>query len=137
VEKVRRKIKQTSKADKIKYQRILSGLRGINRLKGRAKVEFEASALVSSGLFSKEYYLAHNKDVRDAGVEPIKHYMEYGASELRKPSELFEPGFYLLKNNLLGQTSINPIKHFLVTKPNKIDAYSTKEKRFLFRTITK
>ena len=39
-----------------------------------------------SGLFDKDWYLAHNEDVANAGVDPLRHYVEYGAREGREPN---------------------------------------------------
>ena len=39
-----------------------------------------------SGLFDAEWYLAQNKDVAEAGVDPLFHYVCYGANEGRHPN---------------------------------------------------
>ena len=39
-------------------------------------------------LFDPDYYLANNADVRRAGVDPLTHYLEYGAIEGRLPIEI-------------------------------------------------
>ena len=39
-------------------------------------------------LFDPEYYLATNDDVRTSGIEPLAHYLEYGAAEGRLPIDI-------------------------------------------------
>ena len=39
-------------------------------------------------LFDPTYYLASNKDVREAGIDPLAHYLEYGAREYRLPLDI-------------------------------------------------
>jgi lipopolysaccharide biosynthesis protein len=51
-----------------------------------------------SRYFSSKYYLAHNNDVLDSGVNPLLHYLEYGEKEFRKPNDYFEPREYLAAN---------------------------------------
>ncbi|WP_321335705.1 hypothetical protein [Breoghania sp.] len=42
--------------------------------------------LKQSGLFDAQWYLAQNKDVAEAGVDPLFHYVCYGANEGRHPN---------------------------------------------------
>ncbi len=44
--------------------------------------------------FNSAEYLAAYEDVRQAGLNPLLHYHEYGEAELRQPSENFNPGWY-------------------------------------------
>ena len=39
-------------------------------------------------LFDPDYYLANNADVKVAGVDPLTHYLEYGAIERRLPIDI-------------------------------------------------
>lgn len=45
------------------------------------------------GVFSSEYYLNSNEDVKQAGADPFVHFINYGMFEKRKPSEGFDPGY--------------------------------------------
>ncbi|MEO6263963.1 MAG: glycosyltransferase family 61 protein [Luteimonas sp.] len=51
-------------------------------------------AIVASGLFDRAFYLAGNKDVGNAGVDPLQHYVNHGDKEGRKPNPGFDPGYY-------------------------------------------
>ncbi|ACL59210.1 Lipopolysaccharide biosynthesis protein-like protein [Methylobacterium nodulans] len=51
-------------------------------------------SIIESG-FDKFWYLSSYEDVAAAGVDPIHHYLEYGAAEGRLPTPLFDPEWYL------------------------------------------
>ena len=46
---------------------------------------------VLSVYFDAAYYLALYPDIRDAGADPLLHFLEYGISELRSPHPLIYP----------------------------------------------
>ncbi len=63
-------------------------------------------------LFDAAFYLRKYPDVAAAGVDPLRHYLRYGAAEGRKPHPLFDPDYYLRRNpQALGGG--NPVVHFL------------------------
>ncbi|HLH42077.1 MAG TPA: hypothetical protein VKV74_03750 [Bryobacteraceae bacterium] len=64
-------------------------------------------------IFDREFYLRKYPDVADAGVDPFRHYLEYGASEGRKPHPLFDHDYYLLCCREGRQPSEPSILHFL------------------------
>ena len=45
-------------------------------------------------LISPQYYLNQNHDVRDAGNDPLLHFVLHGDKEQRRPSLLFDSDFY-------------------------------------------
>ncbi len=49
-------------------------------------------------LFDAAWYLARNPDVAAEGLEPLAHYLEYGAAERRDPNPLFDTNWYLAHN---------------------------------------
>ena len=48
-----------------------------------------------STLFDREWYLQKYRDVEQAGVDPVLHYLEHGAVERRNPGPLFDTAWYL------------------------------------------
>jgi hypothetical protein len=63
-------------------------------------------------LFDRAFYLRKYPDLAAAGVNPLLHYVRYGAAEGRKPHPLFDPEYYLRRYpELRGNT--NPLLHFL------------------------
>lgn len=49
-----------------------------------------ASRLRQSGLVDAAWYLARNADVAEAGMDPVLHYIRYGAREGRAPNPALE-----------------------------------------------
>ena len=51
----------------------------------------QAAALRNSGIFDAEWYLRHYVDVASAGIDPLRHYVEFGAKEGRVPNPTLAP----------------------------------------------
>lgn len=63
-------------------------------------------------LFDARWYLARNPDIA-AGVDPLLHYLEYGAVEGRDPNPLFAAHWYLARNPDVAAAKVNPLTHYL------------------------
>ncbi len=81
-----------------------------------AKYDFKKTknykTLLNSQLFDAAWYLEQNPDVRDSGVDPIWHYLNYGWKEGRNPSLLFNGDEYLALYNDLKKAKICPLVHY-------------------------
>jgi hypothetical protein len=64
-------------------------------------------------LFDRDFYLRKYPDVAAAGVNPLRHYLEHGAGEGRKPHPLFDHDFYLLCCPEARDAAEPSILHFL------------------------
>lgn len=64
-------------------------------------------------LFDAEYYLATYDDVAAAGMDPLFHFLRYGAKECRNPHPQFDTRHYLLQNPDVARSGHNPLLHFL------------------------
>jgi glycosyltransferase involved in cell wall biosynthesis/SAM-dependent methyltransferase len=73
----------------------------------------EQKAILSSGLFDADWYLAQNPDVRTAGINPLLHYTAHGAAEGRDPNPLFKGDWYLAQNPDVRAANINPLLHYI------------------------
>lgn len=71
-----------------------------------------------SGYFDRDYYLKNNKDVRQSGVDPLKHYFYNGWREGRNPSKDFDNSKYMKYFGILNE---NPILHYLKYKKEHPD----------------
>ena len=69
--------------------------------------------LRNTPLFDKEYYLLAYPDVRLAGEDAAKHYLQFGWREGRNPSEKFDNNDYLLRYGDVKIAQINPLIHYL------------------------
>lgn len=66
-----------------------------------------------SKYFSSKYYLAHNNDVLDSGINPLLHYLDVGEKELRKPNDYFTPAEYLAANDDLIEFKGSLLGHYI------------------------
>ncbi|MCB1638921.1 MAG: sulfotransferase [Thiothrix sp.] len=73
----------------------------------------EMALVQASGLFDADWYLAHNPDVMQAGVDPLQHYFHFGAEERRDPHPLFASGWYLKSYPDIARAGANPLVHYL------------------------
>ncbi|MBK8212037.1 MAG: hypothetical protein IPK78_20980 [Rhodospirillales bacterium] len=68
----------------------------------------------ASGLFDRTYYLENNPDVAHQEVDPLAHYIERGARELRNPGPHFDASFYIKQCRAHGEVPENPLIHYLM-----------------------
>jgi hypothetical protein len=66
-----------------------------------------------SDFFDGIWYLKHNPDVRMAGIDPLSHYINHGATEGRNPSPFFDTKYYLATNPDVAGAKQNPLAHFV------------------------
>jgi O-antigen biosynthesis protein len=73
------------------------------RAQKREKIRYE--------YFDGTFYLKCYKDVAEAGIDPLTHYMQHGWQEGRNPSAAFHTLFYK-DRNLTGMKFVNPLIHY-------------------------
>jgi len=66
-----------------------------------------------SPLFDPIYYTKRYNDVADSGLEPLVHYVVFGATEGRSPHPLFNSSYYKEQLSAKGIRTNNPLKHYL------------------------
>ena len=99
-----------------KLSRVIRKVRNNSGKFGRlvpSRMESRKDLLLESGLFSTEYYLSQYPDVRDAGVDPLDHYLDYGGAEGRNPSPEFDSSWYLNRYPDVKNAQMNPLLHYL------------------------
>ena len=62
--------------------------------------------------FDASYYLQNNPDVAAVGVDPFKHFNQYGWKEGRNPDALFNVQYYLNQNPDVAAAKVNPLTHY-------------------------
>lgn len=77
----------------------------------------DVTVIEKSGQFDSDFYLANNPDVAKSGINPIAHYVYYGAREGRNPNSSFDTASYQLLHSVLPQR--NPFAHFLTSENNQ------------------
>jgi ADP-heptose:LPS heptosyltransferase/GT2 family glycosyltransferase len=70
-------------------------------------------AIDRSEMFERAWYLKNNPDVAQSGMDPILHYVLYGAGEGRDPSPSFSTQTYLRHNPDVAAAGANPLAHFI------------------------
>jgi len=94
----------------------LRSIAGHSRRTGARSEDTEryAKVLLKSGLFDAEYYLRRNPDVAAAGVDPVLHYLQYGAREMRDPGPRFSTRAYIQRYPRAAECGLNPLYHYIV-----------------------
>ena len=77
------------------------------------QVQQEQQIVTDSGLFDAAWYLARNPDVATAGLDPMAHFLRYGAAELRDPGPNFCTRWYLEQNPDVQASGLNPLVHYV------------------------
>ncbi|QGM96092.1 glycosyltransferase family 4 protein [Methylocystis parvus] len=67
----------------------------------------------ASGYFDKEWYLGKYPDVREAGIDPLDHFVKFGHREGRSPGPGFDAANYLAENPGIRGAELSPFEHFL------------------------
>ena len=63
--------------------------------------------------FDPDFYLAANKDVAEAGVDPFQHFLIFGAREGRDPRPDFSMSRYLALHLDVREAGMNPFVHWI------------------------
>jgi len=69
--------------------------------------------LRESEYFDSNYYLDTYSDVKDAGIDAIKHYLVDGYKENRNPSKIFDTKYYMDIYEDVKNSEMNPLVHYL------------------------
>lgn len=72
------------------------------------------AAIDKEKLFDRAWYLRANEDVARSGMEPLEHYLRFGAQEGRDPGANFSTASYLKRNPDVLEAGINPLLHYAV-----------------------
>lgn len=91
-------------------QNVLQFLRNLPRQ--RSRIRQTVAVLRSSALFDSSWYLTHNDDVRERGLDPVLHYARFGAEEGRDPGPQFSTTHYLLTYPDVIAADYNPLEHY-------------------------
>ena len=85
----------------------------VRQLRQRQLYRRMRAVIASSDLFDRDWYLRTYADVARAGMDPVKHYIKYGAAEDRDPGPFFSTRGYLAANSDVDAVGVNPLFHYL------------------------
>jgi len=91
----------------------LPSLLSQGRLKSQWREWRTARSIASSRLFSARHYLQRNEDVRLTGMDPLIHFVRWGAAEGRDPAPWFDTKFYLSRDPDAARPGVNPLLRFI------------------------
>lgn len=74
----------------------------------------EIKQIIESGLFDNDYYYEQYSDIRNASIDGLKHYFEFGWKEGRNPNRTFDTFYYLESNQDVKESGINPLLHYII-----------------------
>ncbi|WP_158744562.1 glycosyltransferase [Acidisphaera sp. L21] len=75
--------------------------------------ERDIGLIKASDMFDADFYLAEHPDLKEAGVDPERHYVECGFREGRRPSAIFDSACYLDENLDVAAAGLNPVLHWI------------------------
>ncbi|HUB49848.1 MAG TPA: glycosyltransferase [Acetobacteraceae bacterium] len=70
---------------------------------------------VLTGFFDAEWYLNRYPDVETCGLEPIAHFIHWGAAEGRDPNPWFDSRRYMQRYPDVAATGMPPLLHYMIT----------------------
>lgn len=82
-------------------------------------LSLERSIIAGTNALDREYYRRANPDVRDAGIDELEHYLNFGAGELRDPNQWFDTAHYFGEHPELLLSGLNPLVHYLLTSSSQ------------------
>ena len=91
-----------------------SRVRNLARVVARPRLARRAHTVAQSGLFDASYYRDLYPDVSSAGIDPLLHYVLWGASEGRRPHPLFDPTYYREQSPDVARARLDPLTHFVL-----------------------
>lgn len=74
----------------------------------------ETRIISRSRMFNEAWYLEKNPDVAAAKLDPVRHYLRFGAAEGRNPHPLFDTRAYLERNPDVAESGVNPLVHSIL-----------------------
>lgn len=90
-----------------------AAFRLLMRLLPRVARAWQMRIVRQSGLFDARWYVGRYSDVQVAGVDPVKHFLIWGAPEQRDPGPRFSTAHYLKLYPDVRASGRNPLVHYL------------------------
>jgi hypothetical protein len=93
-----------------------SGVFGIDSQAGAKNTAEDEDVLIiaASGLFDDDWYISQNPDVARSGINPLFHYVRFGAGEGRVPIKGFNAARYVANVEAREPVTRNPLAHYIL-----------------------
>lgn len=80
--------------------------------------------------FDAKFYVDNNIDVLDSGMDPLQHFIEYGAKELRDPCAWFSATEYVNRYKSVKKDGFNPFFHYIsIGRDKGLEVFPSKVRR--------
>jgi glycosyltransferase involved in cell wall biosynthesis len=66
-----------------------------------------------SRLLDAEWYQSRYPDIAAANLDPLDHFIRYGAAERRDPNRFFDSAWYIEHNPDVAASGLDPLRHYL------------------------
>src|SRR5439155_14559636 len=77
-------------------------------------IEWVIETIRASQLFDEAYYRNRYPDLAP-DIDPVRHFVQWGANEGRRPHPCFDPVYYLRKYPDVARLGQNPLLHYLLS----------------------
>lgn len=74
----------------------------------------EARIIAAAEMFDPAWYLAKNPDIAAGNLDPLQHFLRFGAREGRNPHPLFDARAYLERHPEVARSGANPVVHSIL-----------------------
>src|SRR3546814_8565959 len=85
----------------------------VRKSRERDHLHAQVEDIRSSSWFDSAWYLDAYPDVRDAGMDPVGHYIEFGWKDAPNPGPLFDTAWSLRAYPDIAASGLNPLWHFV------------------------
>lgn len=108
----------------VEGQKVIQGLshknqksvKSVDAWREKMRLYWDLFFIKRSKHFDAPWYLFTYPDVKNSGVNPMKHYLRFGWREGRDPSGLFSTNEYIQKYPYIFKAGICPLVHYVKTK---------------------
>jgi GT2 family glycosyltransferase/glycosyltransferase involved in cell wall biosynthesis len=106
----------TRNGERLRQSKELSGVRSVGGSDVKPGLDGDVAKVsrIISREFDADFYLSENFDVKEAMIDPLRHYVEFGWREGRNPNALFWTAYYLSKYADVRESKDNPFGHYIV-----------------------
>lgn len=112
-------LKSFQSSTTFKAKSILRSLSEKFRSTGKATLKKQVELIEQSGIFNEGWYLTTYPDVADKNIDPIVHYLNFGAAEHRNPGPEFDTRWYLSSYPDVAEVNMNPALHYSLYGKNE------------------
>jgi hypothetical protein len=87
--------------------------RRLDKWRDWSRLRSDMRVIRRSGLFDAAWYSARYGDVARSGIDPLYHYVRYGALEGRDPSPDFDSDWYRRRYPEVREAELNPLLDYI------------------------